>query len=1112
MGLEVRVSARPEHLRDALLAWLAADDGDPLAPQVVVVPNAGVRAWFGTAVALRDGVVAGVEFLFPADLRRRLLGLPGPGEDPWRPERLAWTVLAAVADPDGPPAPWGDRADRPWSLARRVADVLDAAGARRPDLVAAWAAGAPGGWQADLWRDLRRRIGTPAPGEVVAAALRGDPPEGDVDLPDRIAVLGLSGLSVPDATLLRRAAADREVTLLTPVPAPALVARRVGTPAAVRADDGVAPPRVGGHVTDAEGPATAPRAGGPAHPLLATWGAAVVEDAAVLAGLDAVVVGTDADAGDVDTTGAGATQLARLRADVAVDRVPTPVPPAVRAEGRGGDGSVQVHACHGLLRQLEVLRDALQHAFEDDPTLRPEEVVVVCGDLRRAAPLIGPVLGAEVAGHRIPVAVTDRSAVAPPPVPAALDAVLAVAGGRAERDEVLALLALPAVAVALGLDDEGLALLVRVADACDVRWGVDGAHRTRWGYAGDVATGTWREAADRLVLGLLLHPEEDAVVAGIAPVVDVRSQDAAAVGRVAAAVAALADLVAATAEPRPMEAWGPVLHDVVDRWLAPPRGGGREADGQAVAVAELHGAVRAIVADAAAAGAVAPLDLLEVRAAVADRLGGGGGAVAPRGGDVRVASTVPLRGVPARVVAIVDADRIVTGDVVAADDPLAAAPRVGEPDARAEARATLLDTVLAARDRLLLLLDGQDVGTGAELPLPTVVEELLDALPDVDGTAPLVVRHPRHLADPRSVGGDPGLARLTGGRPWTFLPAALRPVARGPAAGPTPLRARWRPDGSAPGDVAVVLTPADLRDALLRPARAWLRHGLGVTLPRDPSLPQRDLPVWLGRQEHGLERWQLVTEALSRLGAGADPDRWRAARAVRGGLPPGAVADALLEEVVAEATAYRDAAVEAGAEGPERLLPIDVTVGDVRIEGVVRHRGGVVADVSGSSTHPSHVVAAWLDLVLARAAVLAGAAPDEVHGAVVVRRRGKDGIDVRRLVPDDAAVEAALGTAVDLALRARSGPLALLPRTAWRVAAAGARHDDVAKDLDRDLGAVEARWVHGALDVAALTTLASGPAEAGLPGEEDDPAVPRVARALVDAVAASVRTERTEAA
>ena len=45
------------------------------------------------------------------------------------------------------------------------------------------------------------------------------------------------------------------------------------------------------------------------------------------------------------------------------------------------DTSVQVHACHGATRQVEVLREVLVGLMADDPTLEPRDVLVMCPDL-----------------------------------------------------------------------------------------------------------------------------------------------------------------------------------------------------------------------------------------------------------------------------------------------------------------------------------------------------------------------------------------------------------------------------------------------------------------------------------------------------------------------------------------------------------------------------------------------------------------------------------------------------------------------------------------------------------------------------------------------------------
>ena len=84
------------------------------------------------------------------------------------------------------------------------------------------------------------------------------------------------------------------------------------------------------------------------------------------------------------------TLLARIQADARADRWPPSVPPPEEPDTRpplaADDRSVQVYACHGRARQVEVLRDAILHLLEDDPKLEPRDVIVMCPDIETFAP------------------------------------------------------------------------------------------------------------------------------------------------------------------------------------------------------------------------------------------------------------------------------------------------------------------------------------------------------------------------------------------------------------------------------------------------------------------------------------------------------------------------------------------------------------------------------------------------------------------------------------------------------------------------------------------------------------------------------------------------------
>ena len=85
---------------------------------------------------------------------------------------------------------------------------------------------------------------------------------------------------------------------------------------------------------------------------------------------------------------------------------------------------MQVHACHGTARQVDVLREVLVGLLEDDPTLEPRDILVMCPDIETYAPLISAGFGlADVAredvghpAHRLRVRLADRSLAATNPL------------------------------------------------------------------------------------------------------------------------------------------------------------------------------------------------------------------------------------------------------------------------------------------------------------------------------------------------------------------------------------------------------------------------------------------------------------------------------------------------------------------------------------------------------------------------------------------------------------------------------------------------------------------------------------------------------------------------
>ena len=584
------------------------------------------------------------------------------------------------------------RRARRFATVRHLAGLFDRYALYRPELLGAWAEGEGEGWQPELWRRLRARIGVPSPAERLApgcARLREAPDL--VDLPPRVALFGLTRLPAAELEVLRALGAGREVHLFVLHPSPTLweAIAADGEPVVRRAEDQTAEL--------------------PRNRLLASWGNDARE-------LQLVVAGAGTADHHHPVEHATGTLLARIQADVRADRAP-----AGDLELAAGDRSVQVHACHGRARQVEVLRDAILHLLAEDPTLEPRDVIVMCPDIETFAPLIHATFGAgevseeedealpaELRPPDLRVRLADRSLRQTNPVLGAVAALLDLADARLTASQVLDLADREPVRRRFRLDDDDVGRLEDWIAESGIRWGLDAAHRAPFRLA-DLPAGTWRRGLDRLLLGVTMTEDGDRLVGDVLPLDDVDSGAIDLAGRFAELVDRLGEALARLQGPQPIAAWAAALADAADALCA-------TAPRDAWQRAQLQRLLDAAVAEAG--GLAAPLSLPEVRALFAERLQGRPTRANFRTGHLTICTLVPMRSVPHRVVCLLGLDDGVfpRRGPRDGDDLLLEDPHVGERDARAEDRQQLLDALLAARDTLIVTFTGNDERTN--LPQP----------------------------------------------------------------------------------------------------------------------------------------------------------------------------------------------------------------------------------------------------------------------------------------------------------------------------------------------------------------------------------------------------------
>ncbi|QIK73284.1 exodeoxyribonuclease V subunit gamma [Propioniciclava coleopterorum] len=893
--LRLHTSADQAALAHAF-ASVEADAQDPFARPLLLTAGPGVQRWLSQRVATAprdgEGIMAGYE-VHPFGALESLLGGAPAREDAWEAARLVWVILDACADAAPGLDPLRrhlDANDQRYANALRIARLLRRYAEHRPTMLTAWrddpaaaAAGlGPDGWQPWLWHALHARIPAADPVER-RAALAASLSDGTLTPPWPAAHVFAPRRLTPVRLGLVRALADAlPVDVWLPVVGPETSANELALALGRRAAHWAAPWRA---VADAEVAVPAP-----ARPD---------------------------------------TALGALQAAVAAGApLPHPLP---------ADDTVSLHSSHALGRQAEVLRELLTTAFADDPTLEPRDVVVLTPDPEALAPHIAALfdgaLDARGTARRHPaaelrVAVPRQAGVNQ--VHALLLDLLALRTSRATASQLLGWAAHPFVARRFGFSPDDLDRLEDLVTAAGVRWGINGEQRAWFGV--DVQQNTWQLGVQRLTLGEAFSDDTHASVGTVATVDDVSSTDTDRIGALAELVSRLSRLTRRFAGEATLTDWLAGLREALELLVEVPFEEGWQ-------LAQVWSVLADI--EERGAGTSVPLRSTDVVALLQDAWGRRRERPAFGNGTLVVAGLEDLPRVPHRLVCLVGLDertfpRRGLGD---GDDLIARDRGPLDPDPGADDRQAVLDAVLAATERLVVIYQGQSSLTPEGHPPPAGVVELIEAVG-------------QGRVQPES---------LQPFAPVNFDAAAPRSFDRAAHAAASALVREPRP---APDRYAIGLLPREapltdlgldqLGSLLKHPGKFLLRERAGLSLLSDESASE-SIPLELGY----MESWQVGDTMLEGLLAGQDAEQVLMARWLSGDVPPHHLGRGALLEIQTKATSIHRRFSEAAPEDPH-TTSVDLDVDGVRLSGRVVTRGGVVAQAQYGRVDARHLGLAWV--------------------------------------------------------------------------------------------------------------------------------------------------------
>jgi len=605
------------------------------------------------------------------------------------------------------------------------------------------------------------------------------------------------------------------------------------------------------------------------------------------------------------------------------------------------------------MREVEVLHDELLALLtrKDDP-VAPEDVMVLVPELLEYVPLVEAVFGRDRTDPRfIPFHVADRSSRSDSPAVDALERLLGMVRGRVTSAEVLDLVVLGPVHQRLGLDPPSIDKLKEWTAESGIRWGMDAEHRASLGVPSALAN-TFRFGLDRLLLGYALPGNNDRIFEDVLPYDEVEGKDAELLGKFAGFVRTLFATLREFEVPRTLPAWGASIAELADRLFAKDRE-------TVLELGRVQRALSELARTAEKAGFDAELDVSVVLDLLRRKLESGSPERGFLGAGVNFCAMVPMRSIPFRVVCLLGLN---DGKFPRSPRPLEfdlvhdkrLPPREGDRSPRADDRYLFLETLCAARERLIVTYSGKSIRDDRPKPPSVCLSELYEHLAEKNGTTASDVER-TIVVEHRLQGFSPSYFDGTNER--------LRSYAEEYARAAGALASGSRSAGPFVGELPELPKPDFIKlDDLLRfwksPPAYLLNRRLGVYLdPHRVELRDRE-PLELD----GLDAWKmgdpLIAHALADRSLPESEELFRH----RGILPLGAWGTITLKRISELSTqiANRARGFRGGAELPS-LTGLVKLSGGIDLEATIdcRFPGGLVV-ATYSTLRAKHVLAAWI--------------------------------------------------------------------------------------------------------------------------------------------------------
>ncbi|MFD2166886.1 exodeoxyribonuclease V subunit gamma [Thalassotalea euphylliae] len=703
----------------------------------VIVQNAGMQHWLNMSVANEQQVSMNTAFSLPAQYLWKLLREIAsdeavPEQTLYAREVLVWRIDELLATDrvcentlfDKPTQYWQsassvqEQAHKRYQLAVKLADLYEQYLIFRPEWIACWSSGQSAEhisalpenvqehfvWQGLLWQSLQQRQSYD-PEQLLKDAVSRLPEKRHL-LPKRLTFFGINAMAPMWLHFLQALGEHIDIHFFHLNPCADYWGDIKTEKQAFQ--------EINAWTDDAEDLTAMV-----GNPLLANWGQQGREFLALLQDISTLNVEVFEQLSLEEQANASLLQQVQMDILSLQDKRQT--------KQTVVDDSIMVTSAHSAFREVQGLHDWLLHQFNQDSSLTPKDVLVMCPEVESYAPYVNAVFtrGWQDINETIPplpCSIADRTAQNSDPIVGAFIDLLSLPDSRFQVSTVIGLLRLEAVQGKFELCHEDVSTICQWLEAAAIHWGLDEAHKKD--HLGTPHTSdvfTWKQGLSKLMRGFA-YGDEAEVVQQQLYLPNIEGMQAVLLGKLMQFLEHLQLSSIALASEKTAKQWHQFLNEMTLSTF-------EQTDQDSVnVILQAIGLLSEYTHDA-------EYDRLLALPVVKEFLTGHFSTPdAGRQfmvGQVTFCSMLPMRSIPFKIIAVLGLN---DGDYPRQREPLAfdlmamTPAKLGDRSRRGDDRYLFLEALLSARDKLYLSYQGRSVQNNKTREPSIVLQELFDYL------------------------------------------------------------------------------------------------------------------------------------------------------------------------------------------------------------------------------------------------------------------------------------------------------------------------------------------------------------------------------------------------